>query len=404
MPVEIVDIEASTPFAITRESVLGRLGGENDIAVDDPEVSARHARIFPRDDGWFLEDLTSANGTFINDLEIDQPVELVAGMRFALCERWFEVVRVSADPAPATATGEAAAAGGPGAPPRPVVLPLAATTKRESRSPLWRKRVQPALAARDPLLTYLVRALAGAFIFYIVAIPTVLVNPIGNLRRGINDKPIDAFGPRTLIAFALPPLMLGVLLASGPGLVISIIDGTFNPRAILPLLIQLVAVTMVAVIVGFGFHPVVSWLVASLDGKSDNQSRSNYFVTLFTVVPFLFVGPGVAATVAGVSLPFIAALSHLVMLLAVLLVLYVTYAWFVAFGVSRGASKAILIVMGASLVGVTFPLVDVAQRGLAQLRAENDSPAGAHNGAQQEAGEAPDGEPPGRIDDPVEAP
>ena len=44
---------------------LGR-GEDNDIVLDEPQVSRHHARIVLAQDGHYIEDLASANGTFVN--------------------------------------------------------------------------------------------------------------------------------------------------------------------------------------------------------------------------------------------------------------------------------------------------------------------------------------------------
>lgn len=46
-------------------TVVGRQQGE--IVVDDPSVSARHFQIEERDGGFYVRDLGSSNGTFLND-------------------------------------------------------------------------------------------------------------------------------------------------------------------------------------------------------------------------------------------------------------------------------------------------------------------------------------------------
>jgi pSer/pThr/pTyr-binding forkhead associated (FHA) protein len=58
---------------------VGR-GSPNDIELHDDEfVSAKHARIEPRRDGVWVEDIGSTNGTFVNGTRIDRPRRLTAG-------------------------------------------------------------------------------------------------------------------------------------------------------------------------------------------------------------------------------------------------------------------------------------------------------------------------------------
>ncbi|OGS33114.1 MAG: hypothetical protein A2474_05490 [Elusimicrobia bacterium RIFOXYC2_FULL_34_12] len=43
---------------------------DNDISIDNPAVSGHHAKIFKQGDGYFLEDLNSTNGTFLNETKV----------------------------------------------------------------------------------------------------------------------------------------------------------------------------------------------------------------------------------------------------------------------------------------------------------------------------------------------
>ena len=52
---------------------------ENDICVDLTTVSRRHARLFEKDGGAWVEDLGSTNGTLVNDTAIDGPLKLGNG-------------------------------------------------------------------------------------------------------------------------------------------------------------------------------------------------------------------------------------------------------------------------------------------------------------------------------------
>jgi FHA domain-containing protein len=58
---------------------IGR-GGQNDISISTDEyASARHARFEPRQDGVWVQDLGSTNGTYLNGARLDHPRRLTQG-------------------------------------------------------------------------------------------------------------------------------------------------------------------------------------------------------------------------------------------------------------------------------------------------------------------------------------
>jgi diguanylate cyclase (GGDEF)-like protein len=61
-----------------RDFVVGR-DPDNDISVDLTTVSRRHARLFQKDGGTWVEDLGSTNGTQVNDVAIEGPRQLRNG-------------------------------------------------------------------------------------------------------------------------------------------------------------------------------------------------------------------------------------------------------------------------------------------------------------------------------------
>ena len=74
------------------EMTLGRRS-DNDIVLPlDRRISRRHARLFQRGGYWYIEDLGSANGTFVNDRRVHQPVELRPGDRVRVGRTWLRVV------------------------------------------------------------------------------------------------------------------------------------------------------------------------------------------------------------------------------------------------------------------------------------------------------------------------
>lgn len=66
-------------FPLEQEEILLGRDLANDITIGDPEVSRRHARFFMRDDNFFVEDLGSTNGTFLNGERISSPKQLRVG-------------------------------------------------------------------------------------------------------------------------------------------------------------------------------------------------------------------------------------------------------------------------------------------------------------------------------------
>lgn len=73
---------------VTDRIVAGR-NADCDIVLVEGHPSRRHAQITIKDDSAWLEDLGSANGTFVNDRQITAPVQLRAGDRIRFdAERW----------------------------------------------------------------------------------------------------------------------------------------------------------------------------------------------------------------------------------------------------------------------------------------------------------------------------
>jgi pSer/pThr/pTyr-binding forkhead associated (FHA) protein len=63
----------------SRALTIGR-GSQNDIALDgDDFASARHARVEPRRDGVWVEDIGSTNGTYVNGVRLSRPRRLAPG-------------------------------------------------------------------------------------------------------------------------------------------------------------------------------------------------------------------------------------------------------------------------------------------------------------------------------------
>ncbi len=71
------DLGRRTPLEAD-ELWVGRLP-DMDIAIDTESVSRRHARVLRLADGWYVEDMGSTNGSFVNDVRLEQPRRLTDG-------------------------------------------------------------------------------------------------------------------------------------------------------------------------------------------------------------------------------------------------------------------------------------------------------------------------------------
>jgi pSer/pThr/pTyr-binding forkhead associated (FHA) protein len=79
-------------FQLDRQmAALGRHTAYNDIILNDPYISSRHARIIFNSGQFYLEDLGSTNKTFVNGVALipNKPVAITDGMDFTLGKTTF---------------------------------------------------------------------------------------------------------------------------------------------------------------------------------------------------------------------------------------------------------------------------------------------------------------------------
>lgn len=65
-------------YALGDELTLGRAAGCQ-VTLDDTYASQIHARLFARDGQFFVEDLGSTNGTYLNRQKVAGPMLVSAG-------------------------------------------------------------------------------------------------------------------------------------------------------------------------------------------------------------------------------------------------------------------------------------------------------------------------------------
>ena len=73
-------LEEGTEYSLDSAAVTIGRATQNVVSIDGDEfASARHARVEPRRDGVWVNDLGSTNGTYVNGVRIDRPRKLVNG-------------------------------------------------------------------------------------------------------------------------------------------------------------------------------------------------------------------------------------------------------------------------------------------------------------------------------------
>ncbi len=73
-----VDHQKQTREFVSPQIVIGR-DPAIDCPVPDDTISAQHARLTYHHSQWWLEDLNSTNGTFLNQERLDIPTVIVSG-------------------------------------------------------------------------------------------------------------------------------------------------------------------------------------------------------------------------------------------------------------------------------------------------------------------------------------
>jgi hypothetical protein len=95
-------------FPISGVTVIGR-NPECDISIPTDEISRRHAELRPSQDGVMVEDLGSANGTYVNDRRVTREL-LKHGDELRFDQLRFQVVAPGREMAASSATSASAPA------------------------------------------------------------------------------------------------------------------------------------------------------------------------------------------------------------------------------------------------------------------------------------------------------
>jgi pSer/pThr/pTyr-binding forkhead associated (FHA) protein len=90
----VTDAEGtSRTYPLAQEPLaIGRADGCQ-VVLGDTYASQMHARVFPKDGNWFVEDLGSTNGTYLNRAKVTAPAEVGAGDEIRIGKTTLELRR-----------------------------------------------------------------------------------------------------------------------------------------------------------------------------------------------------------------------------------------------------------------------------------------------------------------------
>jgi hypothetical protein len=82
-----------TSVDLTQQQIT--LGRANDatLVLNDDYASSRHARIFPQDGQWIVEDLGSTNGTYLDRQKVTRPMPVPMGVPIRIGKTVLELRR-----------------------------------------------------------------------------------------------------------------------------------------------------------------------------------------------------------------------------------------------------------------------------------------------------------------------
>ena len=70
-------------FRMATSMTVGR-APECEVKLEDTYASQQHARVFGKESSWYVEDLGSTNGTFVNDQKLASPAQVQSGDRIRI--------------------------------------------------------------------------------------------------------------------------------------------------------------------------------------------------------------------------------------------------------------------------------------------------------------------------------
>jgi pSer/pThr/pTyr-binding forkhead associated (FHA) protein len=86
------DLAGTTMGLADQQITIGRANDATLVLTDD-YASTRHARLFPQDGRWIVEDLGSTNGTYLDRQKVTQPTPVPVGVPIRIGKTVLELRR-----------------------------------------------------------------------------------------------------------------------------------------------------------------------------------------------------------------------------------------------------------------------------------------------------------------------
>jgi pSer/pThr/pTyr-binding forkhead associated (FHA) protein len=84
---------AGTTLGLSDQQITIGRSGDATLVLSDDYASTRHARIFPQDGQWLLEDLGSTNGTYLDRQKVTEPTPVPVGVPIRIGKTVLELRR-----------------------------------------------------------------------------------------------------------------------------------------------------------------------------------------------------------------------------------------------------------------------------------------------------------------------
>jgi hypothetical protein len=84
---------AGTSIGLADQQITIGRASDATLVLSDDYASSRHARLFPQDGQWIVEDLGSTNGTYLDRQKVTQPTPVSAGVPIRIGKTVLELRR-----------------------------------------------------------------------------------------------------------------------------------------------------------------------------------------------------------------------------------------------------------------------------------------------------------------------